>query len=318
MFLFIHFSLVLFVAVLSSVFTGLFRVVDSVAQGLRRWACERAPRIKHCGSRDKRYGILAALRVVSSSLSLILSHVWPCRWEGRGGNRERQLHSRERELHERELEKERQVKAPGKKERKKKHFFFLVWHIRGVRYGGLDPVVSYLACGRPRYPNICFSFVSIERMSHSPILSLLLLSTFDYTPGLSYDYQALLQWHGNKKKGGKFIEARPVKKAATSAEFLFCSPLFLMIISGGVSARGFGCKSRRLRFLRATRPTVRCLFSQGRLIILIYSRLRWRISPQRAQGHIRWTISSWITLRGCRPFLRTELSRIAREMQSVR
>lgn len=44
------------------------------AQGLETvGACERAWRIKHCGSGDKRYGILAALRVVSSSsLSLIL------------------------------------------------------------------------------------------------------------------------------------------------------------------------------------------------------------------------------------------------------
>jgi hypothetical protein len=88
----------------------------------------------------------------------------------------------------------------------------------------------------------------IARMSYSllsffPHVALSTILTSSFYPSLLY-YQFLLQWHGNKKKGGKFIEASPVKKAATSAEFLFCfflspppfPPPVLMIISGGVSA----------------------------------------------------------------------------------
>jgi hypothetical protein len=107
-------------------------------------------------------------------------------------------------------------------------------------------VVSYLACGRPRYPNICFSFVSMGRMSHSPILYIRL-----YIPHRSLSLSLsplrlllvsglLLQGPGNiRKKGGKFIEARPVKKAATSAEFLFVfvPPLFDDYFWWGVRAR---------------------------------------------------------------------------------
>lgn len=70
-----------------------------------------------------------------------------------------------------------------------------------------------------------------------------------YTPSVSLSLSPLrlllvsgllLQWPGNtRKKGGKFIEARPVKKAATSAEFLFVfvPPLFDDYFWWGVRAR---------------------------------------------------------------------------------
>ena len=123
------------------------------------------------------------------------------------------------------------MKAPGKKTKKKEKttFFFvlsdtfvacvmepkawILWFLIWLAAGLDIQIFVSLLCLIARMSYFLLSFFPHVALSTSP--------TSSFYPSLLY-YQFLLQWHGNKKKGGKFIEARPVKKAATSAEFLFC------------------------------------------------------------------------------------------------
>ena len=124
------------------------------------------------------------------------------------------------------------MKAPGKKTKKKEKttFFFvlsdtfvecvmepkasILWFLIWLVAGLDTQVFVSLVCLIAR--------LSYSLLSFFPHVALSTILTSSFYPSLLY-HQFLLQWHGNKKKGGKFIEARPVKKAATPAEFLFCS-----------------------------------------------------------------------------------------------
>jgi len=108
--------------------------------------------------------------------------------------------------------------------------WFLIWLAAGL---DTQIFVSLLCLWSACRTLLYYTFDSIYPIGLSLSLSLL----FDFCCMVS---GLLLQWPGNtRKKGGKFIEARPVKKAATSAEFLFVfvPPLFDDYFWWGVRAR---------------------------------------------------------------------------------